>query len=170
MSNPRRILLAFAAVLISTTAWAAEIAPGVEYTVYNLPHPNVAHVVKIDLSRPEYKLKLGFPQKKRNYTARETTSTIANRYDAPPSHDVLAAVNGSFFSTGIGITGTLINSNGFIQLPNSSWETYIFTDARTSRIERNVSSSGNKVTFANGASLAIDQVDLARSAVGQQVP
>mgnify|MGYP003767976057 CR=1 FL=1 len=163
MSNPRRILLAFAAVLISTTAWAAEIAPGVEYTVYNLPHPNVAHVVKIDLSRPEYKLKLGFPQKKRNYTARETTSTIANRYDAPPSHDVLAAVNGSFFSTGIGITGTLINSNGFIQLPNSSWETYIFTDARTSRIERNVSSSGNKVTFANGASLAIDQVDLARA-------
>lgn len=163
MHVSRRILLMVFIALISTAAWAAEVAPGVEYTVYNLPHPNVAHVVKMDLSRPEYKLKLGFPQKKRNYTARETTSTIAARYDAPPAHDVLAAVNGSFFSTGIGITGTLINANGFIQLPNSSWETYMFTDARTSRIERNMSSSGNKVTCANGTTLTIDQVDLARA-------
>lgn len=164
MRMSRRILLIVFITLISTAAWAAEVAPGVEYTVYNLPHPNVAHVVKMDLSCPEYKLKLGFPQKKRNYTARETTSTIAARYDAPPAHDVLAAVNGSFFATGIGITGTLINANGFIQLPNSSWETYMFTDARTSRIERNMSSTGNKVTFANGTPLTIDQVDLAREA------
>lgn len=156
-------LAALIGLLLDAGSSAAVIAPGVEYTVYNLPHPNVAYVVKMDLSYPEYKLKLGFPQKKRNYTSREVVTTIAGRYDSPPSHDVLAAVNGSFFGTGIDVTGILVNSNGYIQLASGSWETYMFTDARWSRIERNMSSSGNKVTFANGSTLAVDKIDYARA-------
>ena len=91
--------------LLWSSAWGTSVAPGVEYTVYNLPHPNVAHVLKIDLSRPEYKLKMGFPQAKRNYSTREVVSTIASRYDNPPSHDVIGAVDGSFYDTGITIHG-----------------------------------------------------------------
>ena len=157
------ILIVLAALRASTLAWGTTLAPGVEYTVYNLPHPNVAHVVKMDLSYPEYKLKLGFPQKKRHYSANEVVSSIFSRYDSPPSHDVIAAVNGSFFDVPIDVTGTLINSNGYIQLPNSSWETYMFTDARTSRIERSITTSGNKITFANATTLALDKVDYGRS-------
>ena len=143
-------------------AGATTVAPGVEYTVYNLPHPNVAYVLKIDLSRPEYKLKMGFPQAKRNYSAREAVSTIANRYDNPPSHDVIGAVNGSFYVDGIGINGILGGSNDYIQLPTSNNETYMFADARWSRIDRSITSSGSKVTFVNSSTLTIDKVNYSR--------
>lgn len=164
--NIRRILIVslFSLHLLCSggTVFAATLAPGLDYTAYNLPHPNVAHVIKIDLSYPEYKLKLGFPQKKRNYSANEVVSSIFSRYDAPPAHDVIAAVNGSFFSTPIDVTGMLLNTNGYIQLPNSTKETYMFTDARTSRIERNITTSGSKVTFKNSSTLTLDKVDYAR--------
>jgi len=157
-----RIILVLCLLCLSN-AWAATVAPGVEYTVYNLPHPNVAYVVSIDLSYPEYKLKMGFPQSKRNYTSRETVSTIASRYDNPPSHDVVAAVNGSFYSTGIDINGILGGSNNYIQLPTNNNETYMFADARWSRIDRSISSSGSKVTFADNSTLAIDKLNYTRT-------
>ena len=149
--------------LLWSSAWGTTVAPGIEYTVYNLPHPNVAHVLKIDLSRPEYKLKMGFPQAKRNYSTRETVSTIAGRYDNPPSHDVIGAVNGSFYDVGITINGILGGSNNYIQFPTNTWETYMFADARWSRIDRNITSTGSKITFANASTLTVDKLNFSRA-------
>ncbi|MCX6376600.1 MAG: phosphodiester glycosidase family protein [Armatimonadetes bacterium] len=158
-----------ALAVLGRAGWATTVAPGVEYTVYNLPHPNVAHVVRLDLSYPEYKLKMGFAQKKRNYSSREATSTIASRYDSPPAHDVIAATNAGFFDTGITINGILGGNNNYIQLPTSTWETYMFADARWGLISRSITSSGSKVTFANATTLAIDKVNFTRSTTDQLV-
>lgn len=164
MKLPQRTLALIAFCLaVGAPAWATTIAPGVEYTVYNLPHPNVAHVVKLDLSYPEYKLKNGFAQKKRNFSAREATSTIASRYDNPPSHDVIAATNASFFDVGIIINGILGSGNNYVQLPTNTWETYMFADARWGLISRSITSSGSKVTFANASTLAVDKVNFSRA-------
>lgn len=161
-----RVRLAFIALLLmlcSACLRAEIVAPGVEYTVYNLPHPNVAYVIKMDVTRPEYKLKMGFPEKKRNYSARETVTTISGRYDSP-THKVVAAVNGSFYEVGIGINGILCGSNDYIQFPTSTWETYMFADARWSRIDRNIGSSGSKVTLPNNSTVTIDRINYTRSA------
>src|ERR1035441_1339819 len=94
------------------------LAPAVYHDMYVLPDPNIVHVIRIDLSRPEYKLQLGFPQKQRNYTAKEGVSVISPRYEATGNH-VIAAVNGSLFNvapTDPGITGMLVDASGYVQL------------------------------------------------------
>lgn len=144
----------------ATVGLSASVAPGVEYTTYAAPGPNRVYVVSVDLSRAEYKLRMGFAKAKRNYSAREATSTIASRYDSPPSFDVLAAVNGSRFNyADIGITGLLADSGNSIQNTYSERETYMFTDARWSQIKRGISGSAT-ITPANGNPLTIDQLNL----------
>ena len=58
------------------------LAPGVYHDTYALSDPNVVHVIRMDLSHPEYKLQLGFAQKQRNYTAKEGVSVISPCYEA----------------------------------------------------------------------------------------
>src|SRR5262245_28450015 len=80
----RLVLLFLLACLSSGQAATTEVlAPGVYHDKYLLPDPNVVHIIRLDLSRPEYKLQLGFSQKKRNYTAKEPVSVISPHYEAP---------------------------------------------------------------------------------------
>ena len=58
------------------------LAPGVYHDTYRLSDPNLVHVIRMDLSHPEYKLQLGFAQKQRNYTAKEGVSVISPCYEA----------------------------------------------------------------------------------------
>lgn len=102
---------------ISGVNRAEDIAPGVTFTTYNLDGPRVAYVVAIERERGEYKLKVGWPQKKRNFTSRAVVSTIAGLYDDPPSHDVLAAVNASFFGTTPSITGAAASDGEMLEQP-----------------------------------------------------
>ena len=89
-------LLVLPLCLASAGAVTTEmLVPGVYHDKYVLPDPNIVHVIRIDLSRPEYKLQLGFPQHQRNYTAKEGVSVISPLYEATNNH-VIAAVNGSY--------------------------------------------------------------------------
>src|ERR1017187_9675945 len=143
------------------------LAPGVYHDKYVLPDPNIVHVIRIDLSRPEYKLQLGFPQRQRNYTAKEGVSVISPLYEAANNH-VIAAVNGSYFNvapTDPGISGMLVDASGYVQLASydTSRARICFNDARTMAIEQNNSSSAPTVTFANGTSASITAYMMARA-------
>src|SRR5438445_5111083 len=94
------------------------LAPGVYHDKYDLPDPNVVHIIRFDLRRPEYKLQLGFPQHRRNYTAKAGVSVISPLYDSAANH-VLAAINGSYFNIAAsdpGISGMLVDASGYVQL------------------------------------------------------
>ena len=100
-------LFVFLLLLLPLNALGESLGTGAEHLVYNLTDPNTVHVVKFERARSELSLRMGFAQGKRNYSALETVRTIASRYDVPPSSDVIAAVNGSFFGTAPDITGVL---------------------------------------------------------------
>lgn len=140
----------------ASTLRAEVVAPGVTYTLYTLPGPVKAYVVATDRVCAEYKLKLGWPQKKRNFTSRQTVSTIAGLYDSPPSHDVLAAVNASFFAdSGIGITGTAASDGEMLEAPHGAWETFLFGPTRMPLIRENISHVNGVITFASGATTTL---------------
>ena len=168
MWNHRLGLLVLPALLASAGAVTTEtLAPGVYHDKYLLSDPNVVHVIRIDLSRPEYKLQLGFPQHQRNYTAKEGVSVISPRYEAT-NHHVIAAVNGSLFNVAPsdpGITGMLVDGSGYVQL--ASYDTararICFNDARAMAIEQNNSSTTPTVTFANGTSAQLTSYMIARA-------
>ena len=161
-------LLVLPLCLASAGAVTTEtLAPGVYHDMYVLPDPNIVHVIRIDLSRPEYKLQLGFPQRQRNYTAKEGVSVISPLYEAANNH-VIAAVNGSYFNvapTDPGISGMLVDASGYVQLASydTSRARICFNDARTMTIEQNNSSSAPTVTFANGTSANITAYMMARA-------
>ena len=146
------------------------LAPGVYHDKYVLSDPNVVHVIRMDFSHPEYKLRLGFPQKQRNYTAKEGVSVISSRYEAPGNH-VIAAVNGSYFNvapTDPGISGMLADDAGYVQL--ASWDSsrarFCFNDARVPVIESNGNSSSPTVTFTDGTTASINNYMMARATNG----
>ena len=164
-----RLALPFLLVCLSPAraVTTETLAPGVYHDTYLLSDPNVVHVIRIDLSRPEYKLQLGFPQKQRNYTAKEGVSVISPRYEATGNH-VIAAVNGSLFNvapTDPGITGMLVDASGYLQMApyDNSRARICFNDARTMAIEQNNSSSAPTVTFANTTSASIASYMMARA-------
>lgn len=144
-------------VLASGGALAEQIAPGVEYTVYNLIGPsNVVHVVSIDRLQSQYKLAVGFPQKKRNFTSRQATSTIAGLYDNPPGYDVLAATNGSFFGgTDIDIIGTAASDGELLEQPDAQYDTFLFGPSRAPAIVSDIAHGSGTLTFANGVQTAL---------------
>ena len=157
-------------VLCVSSAWAVTteiLAPGVYHDKYVLSDPNVVHVIRMDfLNHPEYKLQLGFPQKKRNYTAKEGVSVISPRYEAPGSH-VLAAVNGSYFNvapTDPGISGMLVDASGYVQLAtfDTSRARLCFNDARAPAIEQNNNSSSPTLTFPDGTTASVNNYMMAR--------
>src|SRR5579863_8948501 len=122
----RRCALPFLLVcnIHAQTVTTETLAPGVFHDQYNLPTPNVVNVIRMDLSRPEYKLRLGMAQGKRDYTAKEGVSVICSRYEAPGNH-VIAGVNGSLFNvaaTDYGISGGLVDASGYMQLANGDRE------------------------------------------------
>lgn len=148
---------------IGGVAYGEQVAPGVTHTVYNASGPNVVYVVAIDKYKSEYKLKVGYAQAKRNYTARERTSVIAGRYDNPPSHDVLAAVNAAFFDPsnpprllGIGQSdGEMLDVPSF----NSSYtyHTVMVGPQRQPVVRTNFNHLEGALTFADGTSIPLTQ-------------
>jgi len=154
--------LTFIFLLVSLIpAWAVTtetLAPGVYHDKYTLSGPIVVHVIRMDLSRPEYKLQLGLSQKKRNYTAKEKVSVISPRYEAAGNH-VVAAVNGSYFNVAAsdsGISGMLVDSAGYVKLADASREMICINDARTLAIEELANSSAPTLTFADGSTVNIN--------------
>jgi hypothetical protein len=144
------------------------IAPGVYHDTYMLSDPNVVHVIRMDLSHLEYKLQLGFSQKKRNYTAKEGVSVICPRYEAPGNH-VIAAVNGSYFNVAPadnGISGMLVDAAGYVKLADASREMICINDARTLRIEQAANSSSPTLTFADGTTASANNYMMARATDG----
>ena len=146
---------------LASSALAVPISDGVDYRTYNLSDPNKVYVVEFDRHDPELDLMLGFPQGKRQFTAKEAVNTIAGRYDAPPSQDVLAAVNGSFFGSGNDITGNLTSGGNCIQLPDlsRSWPVMAFTDSGDTFINLTSSITDNQLRFADTSTLGIDIVN-----------
>src|SRR5207237_1966571 len=131
------LLSVFVCLSPGVAATTETLAPGVYHDKYVLPDPNVVHIIRMDLSRPEYKLQLGLSQKKRNYTAKERVSVISPRYEAAGNH-VIAAVNGSYFNVAAadnGISGMLVDAAGYMKLADASREMLCFNDARTLAIE-----------------------------------
>lgn len=139
------------------------ISPGVTYTHYSAPGPNHVFVVAIDCLHSEYRLKVGWAQGKRNYTARERTSVICSRYDNPPGDDVLAGINGSFIDPvnlprmlGVGQTdGQMLDTPAF----NSSYQyhTVMVGPARRPVVRTNFAHQFGTITFADGYSMPLTQ-------------
>lgn len=149
------VVLALATVRVSA---GESIAPGVTYTVYNLPGPVKVHVIAADRFRSEYKLEVGWPQAKRNFTARATTSAIAKLYDNPPRHSVLAATNGSFFESAVPLIQGATASNGeILEAPNSKYETFLFGPSRLPAIRTQIASLSGTLTFADGSTTQLQQ-------------
>src|SRR5437660_1389652 len=139
------------------------LAPGVYHDKYVLPDPNVVHIIRMDLSRPECKLELGLSQKKRNYTAKEPVSVISPRYEAAGNH-LIAAVNGSYFNVAPsdnGISGMLVDAAGYVKLADASREMISFNDARALVIEKAANSSAPTLTFADGTTASINNYMMA---------
>lgn len=160
------VLLAGLAALFATRpeVRAEELAPGVTYSFYQAPGPNRVYVVAVDRFRAEYKLKIGWPQKKRNFTSRQTVSTIVSHYDQPPAHDVIAAVNASFFGTTPAITGATASDGEMLEQPTGSYETFLFGDTRLPVIVENISHLNGTVTFADGSTTTLHAYNKARTA------
>lgn len=162
---PTILSICFAATIASATD---TLAPGVFHDKYTLAGPVVVHVIRMDRSRPEYKLQLGFAQKKRNYTAKEKTSVICPRYEAPGNH-VIAAVNGSYFNVAAsdnGISGMLVDVAGYVKLADASREMICLNDARDLAIEELANSSAPTLTFLDGTTAAVNNYMMPRAADG----
>lgn len=163
-------------------ARAVDIAPGVTYTEYNISGPNKVYVVAVDLSHSEYKLKVGWNGKHRNFgscgpsctscTGKLAVTGIAAQYDNPGANsDVLAATNGSYFGCPPDIVGWPIASEGeILQAPYfagnptlAQVETMRFGPDRVPVIETNITTTTGLLTFANGTTLTIDQYNTPQS-------
>ncbi len=159
---------AFAALLsiisLSTTSssWAEEVAPGVTYTLHELSGPVKAHVVTVDRLRAECKLKVGWPEKRRDFSSRQTVSTIAGLYDDPPDHDALAAVNASFFDSAPIITGTAASDGEILEPPTGSYDTFLFGPTRRPVIVEDIGHANGTVTFANGTTTTLHRYNKTR--------
>lgn len=156
-------LLAVGSFCLGGIVQQETISPGVTYTHYNAAGPNNVFVVSVDRLASECRLKVGWAQGKRNYTARERTSVICNRYDVPPHHDVLAGINGSFIDTvnlprmlGFGQSdGEMLDTPSF----NSSYtyHTVLVGPARTPVVRTNFAHQPGTITFADGFSMPLTQ-------------
>lgn len=144
--------------LIVRPAGGDSIAPGVTYTVYQLPGPVRVHVVAADRFRSEYKLEVGWPQGRRNFTSRATTSAIAKLYDDPPRRSVLAATNGSFFDTTVPIIqGATASGGEILEPPTSRYETFLFGPSRLPVIRDEIAHVPGRLTFADGSTTTLHQ-------------
>lgn len=173
------ISLAIALVLaIAGLTHAEELAPGVTYETYWVPTGSGStrvYVVKIDRLHSEYKLKVGYAQGKRNYTARERTSAIASRYNTGPDHVVLSAVNGSFFDGVnlprlIGISqsdGEMLDTPAFN--PSYTYHTVMVGPARMPSVTTNFNHVLGTLTFPDGSIMNLIQYNFNMNGPGTPI-
>lgn len=143
-----------------SAAPAVEVSPGVTYTEYSVSGPNKVYVIAVDRLHTEYKLEVGFAQKKRNFTSKQGTSTIASLYNTA-GHQVISATNGSYFGVPPDIVGSPIASAGeILQRPDGAYDTFMYGPARKAVIQEMITGSAGTLTFANGTTLPIDQYNV----------
>ncbi len=155
-------------------ATAEQVAPGVIYNVHAAPGPNVVHVVGVDRLRSEYKFEVGWPQHKRNFTAKARTSVMAGLYDSPPGHDVLVATNGAFYDPVNlpNIIGSAAGGGEILEPPDvhdDNTDTLFFGPSRMPAIVSNVGHAVGTLTFANGASITLDDYNVSPPGVNMIV-
>lgn len=138
-----------------------EVAPGVLHSVWELPTPQVNHVLEFDLADPQYTIEMGFAQGKRNYTARQPVSQIVTYYDEP-GHEVVAAINASFFGTGIDILGFLGTGSNLVgNHPGVAGleQTYMLQQSGEGWGGSAVPAANMIVKFANGTEVPINNLN-----------
>jgi len=157
------MVLAALWMLWPLTTVAQTVAPGVTHSIYEIAGPRRVFVLSIERGRPEYKFKLGWPQQRRNFTSRAAVSTIANLYDSPPAHDVLAAVNGSFFESGTSILGAAASAGEMLEQPNTAhFDTFFFGPSRRPCIRESVADALGSITFAGGSTATLHDYNRGR--------
>ena len=134
-----------------------EVAPGVFHSTWELPTPQVLHVVEFDLGDKRYDLQMGLAYGKRNFSAKQVTSQIADEYDSA-GNNVVAAINASHFGSDIYIFGTQANNGNLIGLPTLSWaiEGYVLQESNSAFAISNIPAADTVVRFADGAELPAD--------------
>ncbi len=139
-----------------------EVAPGVWHAVWELPAPQVNHVLAFDLADRSYSIDMGFSQGKRNYTSNEAVSQIASRYDTADA-DVVAAINASYSEPGLSILGMLGTGGNLISTRDDTWwdqQTYMLAQSGAGWAGTELASATMVARFADGADVAIDILDL----------
>lgn len=138
-----------------------EVAPGVYHSVWELPTPQVNHVVEFDLADPQYTIEMGFAQGKRNFAFKQPVSQIVTYYDAP-GHEVVAAINASFFGPGIDILGMLGSGDNLIGthpgVPGLE-QTYMLQQSGEGWGGSAIPAANMVAKFANGTEVQIDDLN-----------
>ena len=143
-----------------------EVAPGVWHSRWELATPQVNHVLEFDLADPAYTLDMGFSQGKRNYSANETISQIASRYDTAQT-EVVAAINASYSEPGLSILGMLGTGGNLISTRDDTWwdqQTYMLQQSGQGWAGSDLTSANMVARFADGTEVEIDILDYPCSA------
>ena len=138
-----------------------EVAPGVWHSMWELPTPQVNHVLEFDLADPQYTIEMGFAYGKRHYGGKETVTQIAGRYDSA-THDIVGAVNCSYFETGLGILGMLASRGNLISSRADAWwdqQTYMLQQSAVGWAASDIPSANMLACFADAAEVQIDILD-----------
>jgi len=138
-----------------------EVAPGVFHSIWELPQPQVNHVLEFDLADPQYTIEMGFAQGQRYYTAKEPVSVIAGHYDEP-GHEVVAAINASFFEAGLGILGMLGSGGNLISSRAGTpglEQTYMLEQSGEGWAGSAIPTANMVARFANSTEVQINVLD-----------
>lgn len=151
-------LAIFVSCLLSVrAAGPVTIAPGAGYTEYTVPGPNRVYVVAIERGRREYSFAIGWPGMVRNFSDRQATSRIAALYDQPPHHDVVAAVNASFFGAPPNVTGATASYGELQEMPDGARDTLVIAGDGVPRIIEDVCHAPGVVVLDDGTMLPVDE-------------
>ncbi len=140
LSSSSRVLSVLGAALLAAIAACADsqtaIAPGVVYRELLAPGPNRVFVVTVERARGEYGFKVAWPEGRRNFARRATTSQIAERYDRAPRERVIAAINASFFGPVPETIGAAATGGELHDMPDGAFDTLVITtDGRAAILE-----------------------------------
>ena len=95
---------------------------------------------------------MGFAQGKRNYSSKEVTSQIADRYDTAVNN-VVGAINASHFDAGIFIHGMQAAGGNIVSFPTLTWpkEAYVLQEVgRAVRRKRHARGQSNRALSPTG--------------------
>ncbi len=137
-----------------------EIAPGVLHYKWELPTPQVNHVVAFDLADPRYTIQMGFAQGVRNYTAKQPVDEIVTYYAG--GQEVIAAINAAFFSTGIDFLGFAGSDGNVIQahLYNAGVEqTYVLQGNGRGSAASSIAAMTGTARFEDGVEMVVGLLD-----------
>lgn len=138
-----------------------EVAPGVYHSTWALPQPQVNHVLEFDLADPQYTIEMGFAQGNRYFTAKQPVSQMVTYYDEP-GHEVVGAINASFFGASIEILGMLGSGGNLISShPGSAGleQTYMLQQSGEGWAGSGLDAANMVAKFANGTEVQIDDLD-----------